>query len=426
LLGLLAALPGEFEPASAQVGDRISPALATRLEVEPGPHYVGQPIKARVLVVGEAVAPEIEPPTTPDLEVVPGERGFRPIAVTGIGNKVTETNRFLRDFILVPRRGGRLTIPPFRARAGARTGTTTPAQIEPRLPPPAGRPPGFLGGIGRLEVIARLVPESVRLGEPARLEIRLRGPGAFGSTTRPILTGLGKVPLGLKVAPAGAEWSPQSAERSWFYTVRASRSGMGKLPPVVVATFEPARHGYSTYISTSPTLRVAAPVLFQEGKIEQPPEPLGKPAPALGRIAAALLAGLLVLAAAILTFRWARGPAAFARGMARKLERATEREIAELGAKALAGYLARVVGWPGGELTAEEARRGVEEATGRADLASEAARFVDEIDRRRFGGPGVGAGALRSAGASLLRKLARSGGRRVGPRWRESQELKLS
>jgi hypothetical protein len=415
LLGLLTVLPGQLAPASAQVGGGISPALATRLEVEPGPHYVGQPITARVLVVGEAVAPEIEPPNTPEVEIVPGERGFRPIAVTGIGDKVTETNLFLRDFILVPRRGGRLTIPPFRARAGERSGATTPAKIEARLPPPAGRPPGFLGGVGRLEVLTRLVPESVKLGEPARLEIRLRGPGAFGSTARPILAGFGKVPLGLEVAPAGDEWSPQSAERSWFFTVRARQSGTGKLPPVVVATFEPARQGYSTYISTSSTLRVAAPVVFQDGKIEQLPEPLGKPAPALGRIAAALLAGLLVMSAAALTIRWARGPAAFARGMAWKLERSADRESADLGARALAGYLTRAVGWPGGELTADEARRGVEEATGRADLASEAARFVDEIDRRRFGGPGVGAGALRSAGASLLRKLARSGGRKVGP-----------
>ena len=174
--------------AGVAAGQESDPdALRVEVKVEGGVHYVGQGIELRVGVVARGIRPELDPPVIAGAEVWPIGTDLKPISVSGIGSVIAETNAFVNRFRIVPRRAGTLEVPSIRARLKDRIGRGRPVRVAVWPLPPEGRPPEFLGGVGRFAIQAEATPRSVRVGQELDYRITVTGPAAWGMTGRPDL-----------------------------------------------------------------------------------------------------------------------------------------------------------------------------------------------------------------------------------------------
>ncbi|QDV38055.1 BatD family protein [Tautonia plasticadhaerens] len=386
---VLAVAPGPSTAAGQAEGLPVRVEASTR-----GPHYVGQAIPFRVLVTAGATEPTVEAPTAPELDVIPATVEVRPVSASSIGTIVQETNLYRFTYFLVPRRAGPMLVPAFRARADGRSGASGPTRLEPKLPPSEGRPSWFLGGIGPLEVGVVARPGATRLGESAVVEVTLDGPGALGSTNRPTLRLGDGSEDGAAVEPMPPRSSDSPPSRTFPFRVRPGSAGTTTIEPVLVSWFDPGSRSYRTVGSGGVSLRVEDPPGFDPSAIEVasvgeeprargPGDRLGA---ALAAIGAAGSAGVL----SVLAWGWGRrrrrSPGRFARRQAARIEAADAPTRAGLVSEALAGYLSRAIGHPGGELTPPEARGAIGLATGDPGLADRAARLVEACDTARYSG----------------------------------------
>jgi hypothetical protein len=379
-----------------------------------GPHYVGQAIPVRVLVTAEGADPTVDPPEVAGLGVIPGPIEVRPISASSIGTIVRETNLYRFTFSLVPRKAGPLLVPSFRARVDGKSGASGPIRLEPRQPPPEGRPSWFLGGVGPMEVGLIARPEAIRLGDSAVVEVRLDGPGALGSTIRPTLRLSTRDGSQVKVEPMPATSGAAPPTRAFPFRVRPESAGVATIEPVLVSWFDPGSRGYRTVGSRGVSIRVEDPPEFDPSAVEvaRIEGPLGETRRAGNRLGRALGAVGAIGAAGVLGvigWRWGRlrkeSPGSYARIQARRIGAGQGPDRAGLVAEALAGYLRRAIDRPEGELTPPEARESIEEATGDANLADRAARLVACCDAARYSGR-LGQDGLEDA-ARLFRDLAR-------------------
>ncbi|MBV8559094.1 MAG: hypothetical protein JO116_26435, partial [Planctomycetaceae bacterium] len=136
-----------------------------RVQVAPGPYYVGQAIDLQVGAVAGVERPRVGTPRVAGAEVALVGTDVRPISARGIGDLVTERNLFLWRFRVIPRRAGCLDIPPLVVRLKDRSGTGRMPRPDVLTPPLSGRPKEFLGGVGVFDVVADARPETVRAGQ---------------------------------------------------------------------------------------------------------------------------------------------------------------------------------------------------------------------------------------------------------------------
>ena len=183
------------EPARARPPD----ALRVRLEAGPGPYYEGQGIELAALVLGRDQRPTIELPRPSHAELWTAGTSFQPISATGIGQVTSGENLYITRLRLVPRRSGPLEIPPILARIDGRSGRSGPLRLAIEPVPFEGRPAEFLGGVGDFSVQASVTPASIRVGQEFIYRIRITGPAAWGTTSRPDLSRLERIPLAPRV-----------------------------------------------------------------------------------------------------------------------------------------------------------------------------------------------------------------------------------
>ncbi|HEV3122266.1 MAG TPA: hypothetical protein VGY53_10195, partial [Isosphaeraceae bacterium] len=246
------ALAGMARVQAAQGGT----PLRVQAQVPPGSYYVGQGIELRVGVEAGGDKPQVFPPKLADAEVTfirvdPIQRGS-----SAIGDQVRERILFVFRYRVVPHRAGTLAIPPIHARLEGRSGASGSLRLLIRALPPEGRPPSFLGGVGRLELGTEAWPASIRVGQTAEYRLKLLGPGARGSARSPDLEALGHVGAGIEVEPLPAEVVAEPPSRVFRYRVRALRPGEAVLPPVPVATFDPVSGRYQTHTAPAVQIRV--------------------------------------------------------------------------------------------------------------------------------------------------------------------------
>ena len=377
-------------------------SIPARFELRtPPPHYVGQSLTVTVFAVAGAGRPDLILPDDPVVDFTLVGTGVRPITASGIGSVINEVNEYRYDVIAVPGREGRALVPAFRVDAGRRSGATGPLRIEARRPPSTpDRPDWFGGGVGPIEVALEARPEAVRLGDSLRVEILLSGPGARGSTVRPILAGIDRLGLDPEVEALPPSYDAVAASRVFPFRLRPMRGGRGSLGPVRVATFDPGSRRYLTAVSGSLTIRADDPSPFDPSMIEVATpvaEPSGSPNGRPLAIGLAVVLALLATAVAVLSLvvRGRRGPIAARRYAARRSRRLAGvpvgPERARLSLEALAGFLRRAVDRPEGALTPPEARDGVAMATGDPALADRAARLVADCDAVTYSGRDGGA-----------------------------------
>jgi hypothetical protein len=400
LLVVLALFANEPIP---QAQGQESPPLRVRLDLGPGPYYVGQGIELVVGIVARDQRPAIELPKLRQAEIWTEETSFKPLSATGIGQVQSGSNLYLTHLRLLPHRAGSLEISPIVARLDGRSGRSRARRLLIEAPPLESRPAEFLGGVGGFSVQASADPATVRSGQDFTYRLEISGPAAWGSVSPPDLSRFQRTGLGLRIDPQPVEIVSEPPVRSFVYRIRPTRAGTGVLPPVTVAAFDPRSSRYLTRATQGLPITVVAVSAFDPTSLHYAALE-GNRNRRLAAAAARWLAGVLVLflglALAVVVRRQrlragqsgALGAQRFARRMVRDLGNIPrngrpqdhDQLIATRAVEGLIEYARIGVGRPSGALTPGDARSVVQCLTGSTDLATQARNLVARCDRVLF------------------------------------------
>jgi BatD DUF11 like domain len=400
-----------FGPGSALA--QMPTVLVAKAAVQPGPYYVGEAVEVRVSVIAGGARPVLTPPKVADADLTPTETKLNPLFSSGIGRAVNETIQYLYRYRLVPRRSGSLTIPPFAARQDGRAGATLPLMLVVREPPIAGQPATFLGGVGPVSVEAIAEPARVRVGEPLELRIRVKGPGARGSTRRFDLDAVVKrMEAPIKVASLSDDWLDDPPSRTYRFRLRPTQPGQFTLPPVAVSTFDPRSERYLTQSSKSSSITAVAVPIFDPASLEQDRVPTTTRALARNAtIVGCVVVPLLAIGSFLMIRRLGRSRSPSLSRVAIRLAHGLESRVdgAETARRinsAFVSFLGAAVGRPRGVLTPIEAERVFSDWSGDSELARRASQIVVDCDRVLFSADDERRDDLSSRASALLRLAA--------------------
>jgi hypothetical protein len=376
-----------------------------------GPLYVGQPAELEVVVAAGRDRPKVTPPQPDDATILLTGTAFRPIAASGIGSAVAETNQYGFRFRLVPRAAGTLVLPPFTVESGRRETSTNPLRREVRPVPVAGRPTTFLGGVGAITASAETSPEVVRVGQPFELRLRLDGPGSIASTGPIDLKRLAATAIRPEVERLADDVTLDPPSRVRRFRLRPTVAGNVNVPPFVISWFDPRSARFQTTSTAPVPVRVADVPRLDPSRIVygEPARPGGRgwiPGLAIAALAAVVV-GVLVV--------WLRRPARpvdprrLAARLASRFEPgSTDNDPSGAACRimdALVEFLQVASGRPPGALTPAEAR--VAFGPGGPDSAERAAVLVAACDRARFSGRDEPSGALLPVAREFFEGLQR-------------------
>jgi hypothetical protein len=386
-----------------------SEGLSVRSEVSPGPYLVGQGFELGVAVVATGQRPRIEPPRLNGAVAWTIDTDLSPISATGIGSTVAMENRIVTRFRVVARRSGPLEIPAIHVRINNRSGSTHPRRLMIQPVPLQGRPAAFLGGVGRFALQAEAIPNLVRVGQVLEYRIKVTGTAAWGMTDRPVLERFERLPMSPRIEPKPDLTVSEPPSRTFVYRLRPTKADEAVLPPVTIASYDPALSRYITHVTASVPVRVVAVAPFDAATIDGPESSVGSSRftpvawAVWGCSAVLLLAASISLALVRRRLRLIRplhGPAGarrYAARLARSLEsdkrtsdrnRFSEepfRDAARLVSEELIQYLQVGIGRPPGALTPDEAREGVSQLTDSDDLGKQAGRVTARCDLVQYG-----------------------------------------
>ena len=349
------------------------------LIVPRGRHYVGEPIRAVVQVVAGADRPFLKLGSSDAVDVAAlGGVEVHVRSSSTIGTATETTNLYRFPVRIVAKRAGTHAVPTIRATVDGREVAATPAKITALVPPAAGRTSTFLGGIGRATATAEARPDSVRLGDSFEYRLTLEGPGSVGSDAPTVSH------EGWRVDPLPADSVVDPPSRTFRYRVRPDRPGPATIPPVRIATFDPASLTYQTTAANGVKLRVVDVAEFDPSRVT-----VSKADPPRGRTAMAFgAAGLAVAAASLRLAKWrarrarrvnlARIAVALADGLR------TSRGHGDAVNAALAEFFRVGGGRPPGALTPGEAADAALAMTDSEGLARRAAKLVAACDESAY------------------------------------------
>jgi hypothetical protein len=395
-------LLGVWVLLAGTVGGQESDDLRVRVEVSPGTHYVGQAIELLVGVVGAGQRPEVDRPSIGGADVwLVDNNGLKPISISGIGGMAAESNLFVSRFCVVPRRAGPLEIPAIRAHLRDLSGRSRPVKLTIRPVPVEGRTAEFLGGVGRFALEAEAEPKVLRVGQELEFRITVTGAAAWGMFDRPELKRFDRLPISLRIDPKPTEMTTKPLSRRFVYRLRPTRPGEAVLPPVAIASFDPASSRYINQFTAGVPVRVVAVPIFDPAGFE-PGEPAGGSGPSTAQVwtawivSAGLLLGVtvgLVRVRRRTKDRRLHGTAAARRYAARRARGLGSMPLTAAGDPSRPGetlaleinsglirYLEIGLGRPPGALTPEEARLGVASCSGSDELGHRAAQLAARCD----------------------------------------------
>lgn len=281
-----------------------SPDFKFRLELPKQTAYVGEPLKARlVLYLGkEARAPQFSGPDGGKaFDIAPATEG-RPAGSRGgnndpvhpeinfLGTRAVGTlgqgeldgapvATFTLDLIVTPRKAGHLDLGPYNAGlqvvVGRRSSdlmdspfidrsvtqrTVVPSNavsLEVKPLPEEGKPAGFNGLIGEYTVASGATTKDVNVGDPIPFTVKITGPEPMNSVSAPDLS---TIPGFENFKPAPEGWQNGTArpgERTFTTTIRPRSDKLKEIPPVELSFFDTSRGEYRTARSYAVPLKVA-------------------------------------------------------------------------------------------------------------------------------------------------------------------------
>jgi hypothetical protein len=283
--------------------------------------------------------------------------------------------------------------------------------------PVEGRPAAFLGSVGRFAVQAEAIPKVVRAGQELEFRIKVTGPAAWGMTDRPVLERFERLPIRPRIKPKPDETVNEPPSRTFVYGLRPTKAGDAVLPPVSIASYDPALSRYVTHVTASVPVRVVAVASFDPATIDDLES--SRDSGGLTWVAWAVWgssAVLLLAASALLALIRRRlrrirvhGPTAARRYAARLVRRLDPdkmkdvkewpvgrpasidqtdepfREAARRVSDELIQYLQLGIGRPPGALTPDEAHEGVSQLTNSDNLGGQAGRLTARCDLVQYG-----------------------------------------
>ena len=285
-----------------------APLCRAEVVLEPARAFVGEPVLHRVRIVQRREVVDMRWETSLSF---PAFRAERILGPGGPREQGTATETIEERRVLFPARAGRLALPAARiaceSASRVETAEVPAAALVAEEPPAEGRPVGWAGLIGPVEVSVHATPDHVALGESVSLAVTVQGE-----------TNVWAAPLAFSFAPDVAELFERPSElgrdmgRSlrlrWYrsFDLVPRRAGVLEVPELRVAWFDPKTRRWAEArapaisivvserkLATPGERKLAAPA---ERKLGAPAEPApdvppaaGRPA-RTGRLAAAALA----------------------------------------------------------------------------------------------------------------------------------------
>jgi hypothetical protein len=378
---------------AAPAGASEPPLCHAEVLLEPERAFVGQPVLHRVRIVQRHEVVDMRWETSLSF---PAFRAERILGGAGPPERSATSETSEERRVLFPARAGRLALPAARiaceSAGRVETAEVPAAELVAEEPPAAGRPAGWAGLIGPVEVSMYATPDRVALGESVSLSVTVQGE-----------TNVWAAPVAFAFPPDVAELfeRPSELARDMGRTLRLRgyrsfdlvprRAGVLEIPELRVAWFDPATRRYAE--ARAPALTVEVSERRLAAPMEPAPDaaPVEQRPPGLGRLAAAALAlgAMLGLGAGLWLGRRRRprrpGPAlADERSEARA---ALGQALAQGAADAAAGAASRLL-----RLELERALPGarsldVEELAAAAPAAQAGAvALLARLERARFAG----------------------------------------
>jgi len=278
---------------AAPAGAAAEPPLC-RAEVllEPARAFVGQPVLHRVRIVQRHEVVDMRWETSLSF---PAFRAERILGGGGAPERSATTETHEERRVLFPARAGRLALPAARiaceSAGRVETAVVPAAELVAEDPPVAGRPAGYAGLIGPVELSVYATPDRVALGESISLAVTVQGE-----------TNVWAAPVAFSFPPDVAELfeRPSELARDMGRTLRLRgyrsfdlvprRAGVLEIPELRVAYYDPGAGRYA--VARAPALTVEV----SERKVAAATEPAPDAPPTAerpagsGRLAAVALA----------------------------------------------------------------------------------------------------------------------------------------
>jgi hypothetical protein len=332
--------------------------------------------------------------------------------------------------------------------------TATPAPITVRPPPEEGRPPSFAGAVGRFAIAVEAKPTEVAVGDPVTLTVTIEdrtGRARLESLLPPPLASEPALVRDFKVPGEALSGVVAGASKRFTVTVRPLRAGIEAVPPIAFSSWDPERAAYETVLSAPIPITVRPADRMDLGRIVSN-SPGAAPTPAAqtqltdveGGLVAnkpvtpALLAGaeprfgaglalallappVAVAGAAAWNLHRRRHEAEPGRARRSGARRAAERRLrsatapAEVAA-AVTGYVEDVTGRAAGTVTRGDVERILRDAGAEPALGERCAGLLAACERARYGAHAGGHAELADDAARLVDALERTPVRSGGGR----------
>ncbi|MEP0846871.1 MAG: BatD family protein [Phycisphaerae bacterium] len=154
-----------------------------------------------------------------------------------------------------------------------------PAIAAPEAQPlPAdGRPPGFNGAVGTIELRVRAAPTAVGVGDPITLTIELAGDAPIESLPPPLLDAQRDLLASFRVPSEALAGSVQGDCKRFTQTIRPNAPSVSVIPPIEYPYFDPVAEQYRVARSEPIPISVAAVERLESGELAASTPQSGEP-----------------------------------------------------------------------------------------------------------------------------------------------------
>jgi hypothetical protein len=321
--------------------------------------------------------------------------------------------------------------------------TPKPSDVSVLALPTKGRPSNFTGAVGTFDLTVLAEPTAVRVGDPIKLTIEIRGDGALETLPPPDLGTDPKLTDGFRVPREELAGEVVGGRKRFTQVIRAERADITEIPRIEYPYFDPDREMYVVALSEPIPLKVLpAAELNTAALVERsdPPSPNGQALHALDGLhgnetrESRLLATTRPVSLNALALATIAPPAAYliawaclayaraggsvrhrrqrvlrqARTRLNQASKLAPREAAAEIVAALTGYLAERLDQPPARFIGPAAVGFLAERNASARVREQWLNLVERCEQISFGGLGTDTPASLAAGAEqCLRALER-------------------
>jgi hypothetical protein len=246
---------------------------------EPPPCVVSGSAPARAFA-GEQIVLRLRVLRRPDVSAAtwisgPAFPGFRADALPGLSGEARERRGgapylvFEERYALFPVREGRIEIPGARLQCTlhalpgetpkAVVATLAPIFVEVEAPPAGGRPEGWSGLVGRVDVTSRGDPDRIRVGESLHVSVSIEGDADVRDVPAPFagVRAVGGADLfSDRPALAADPGDRLRLRRTFSFDLVPRATGVFTFPAVRVPYFDPRTGRYGVAVSAPLEIRV--------------------------------------------------------------------------------------------------------------------------------------------------------------------------